>query len=314
MICCHLFRIFRTTKLSFLLFLTAFFEQTHPKLTFNRNYTKEQNMKKNYFIAAAVIGMVISGTAIVNSNSSGGPAGRTGSPGDNGVTCAQGCHSGGTVTSQTTSIQVTQNGSAVSEWDLGQVYDVVVTANTGGAAAQRFGFSLTVEDDNNDPVGTLISPDAETQINGIGGSHITHTFSSSSPTAPGSQSWSFEWQAPNSGVNDVTFYAVGVCANGNGTNGGDVVVTASPVTLSRTPMSVNEKEISTRVYPNPASSRVEVETSIVGADRYELVNMKGQIVADGSLIGGNATIDVADLPTGQYYVRIAETTTTILVK
>lgn len=271
-------------------------------------------MKKNYFIAAAVIGMVISGTAIVNSNSAGGPAGRTGSPGDNGVTCAQGCHSGGSVTSQSTTIQISQNGSPVTEWDLGAIYDVVVTVDAGGAVGQRFGFSLTAEDENNDPTGTLISPDGETQINGIGGSHMTHTFSSNTPSAPGSQTWNFQWQAPNSGVNDVTFYAVGVCANGNGTNSGDVVVTANPVTLNQAPMSVGENSISTKVYPNPASDWVQIETSMTNATNYSVFNLQGQKVADGELVNGNAKLSVEELPAGQYYIQIEESTTTILVK
>jgi hemin uptake protein HemP len=261
-------------------------------------------MKKIYFIAAAAFGMIISGTAIVNSNSAGGPAGRTGSPGDNGVTCAQGCHSGGTVTSQTTDIQITQGGSPVTEWDLGAIYDVVVSVNDGGAAAQRYGFSLTVEDDNDDPTGTLISPDNQTQINGIGGSHITHTFSSATPSAPGSQTWSFQWQAPNSGVNDVTFYAVGLCANGNGTNGGDVVVPANSVTLSRAPMSLSEGEVITRVFPNPASDWLTIESNQSNIETFELYNTKGQKVESGELIGGENTIDVSHLPKGQYIIRI----------
>jgi len=271
-------------------------------------------MKKNYFIATAVIGMVISGTAIVNSNSAGGPAGRTGSPGDNAVTCAQGCHSGGIVTSQSTTIEVSQNGSPVTEWDLGEIYDVVVTVDVGGTSAQRYGFSLTVEDENDDPTGTLISPDGETQINGIGGSHITHTSSSNTSSTFGTKSWSFQWQAPNSGVNDISFYAVGVCANGNGMNSGDVVVTATPVFLNRAPMSVGENSISTKVYPNPATDWVQIETSMMDASNYSVFNLKGQRVAAGELVNGNAKLSLEELPAGQYYIQIEESTTAILVK
>ena len=271
-------------------------------------------MKKYYFIAAAAVGMIISGTAIVNSNSTGGPAGRTGSPGDNGVTCAQGCHSGGTVTSQSTTIQVEKNGSAVSEWDLGEIYDVVVTVDDGGASAQRYGFSLTAEDENGNSIGTLISPDNETQINGIGGTHITHTFSSNTPSAPGSQTWNFQWQAPNSGVNDISFYAVGVCANGNGTNGGDVVVTSNPVTLNRAPMSLEENNVLVRVYPNPASRWLQIESAPNGVEDFEVFDMKGQRVGMGQLKEGQGKFDVTELPMGSYILRLGKTSTVVMVK
>jgi hypothetical protein len=74
----------------------------------------------------------------------------------------------------------------------------------------------------------------------------------------------------------------------------------APVTVQ----TVNEEAVSVTVFPNPASSIVNVSISNVASGEIvvEISNILGQKIAATTAIAGKATLDVATLPAGAYLV------------
>lgn len=156
-----------------------------------------------------------------HSYANGAPVGKTGSPGDNGITCS-GCHSGNNSPSQFDSFTIASVGAQI-EFQSGEVYSFEVSAQS--AASTVFGFELTVEDENGNSIGDLIVTDpTSTQLIGSG-NYITHTSSGVSGT--NGKIWNFDWQAPEDFEGVVTLYAAGNIANGNQGGSGDVILTDS---------------------------------------------------------------------------------------
>ncbi len=74
----------------------------------------------------------------------------------------------------------------------------------------------------------------------------------------------------------------------------------APVTVQ----TINEEAVSVTVFPNPASSIVNISISNVTSGKIvvEISNMLGQEIAATDAIDGKATLDVATLPAGAYMV------------
>ncbi|MBC7928393.1 MAG: hypothetical protein H7039_22350 [Bryobacteraceae bacterium] len=165
---------------------------------------------------------------------SGGPPQRvTGAPGDG--TCNQsGCHVGTPVNSAFGNVQITYSGgSTYTPGERGK-FTVVITDQT----ARAYGFQASARlasDLTNGQAGTLIAgpamlvqcadgrdlpcrPDSAVQF-------INH----SAPAAAGR--FEFDWTAPAANSGNVTVYVSGNGANGNRSQGGDRIYTAS-VTLT----------------------------------------------------------------------------------
>lgn len=173
-------------------------------------------MKQNLFLFGT-IAMV----AMVLIASSGGVAeqqgtNRTGEPGTD-PTCTL-CHSAGDF-GTTTSIEVTHADSAgaVSSYLPGTEYVLQITVNTSNGDAPAHGMQSTAVDANGNNAGTFSAPSANAQLENVNGRHIfEHSQTSASNT------FTATWLSPTNG-GDVTFYASGLAANGNGASGGDEV-------------------------------------------------------------------------------------------
>src|SRR5712671_3368866 len=148
-------------------------------------------MKANYKIAVALFMAVVTFILIdaVNnfsrSSSGGAPAGRTGSPGDGGLTCAiSGCHVG--PTPATMSGWITSNIPA-SGYVPGNTYSITATATRAGHV--RFGFEVSPQSPTGVLLGTLIVTNTtETQLVGAN-KYITHKLAGT--TGSGSKTWNF---------------------------------------------------------------------------------------------------------------------------
>ncbi|QTN37942.1 T9SS type A sorting domain-containing protein [Cryomorphaceae bacterium] len=264
-------------------------------------------MKKVYLFLLLPAAAVFMATPALT-NSSAGPSGRTGSPGDNGVSCANGCHTGGTVTDQMADVDV--SGIPASGYIPGQTYDITVSGDRGSFGGPRIGFSFTAERASDDSkVGGFMSG-AGTQVNGNGQSHITHT--SSSITASGnSNSWTFQWTAPASGTGDVNFYAVLLFANGNGGNSGDIVLPMGAVTVSEDlTVGLTEDVLQAKFYPLPARDYTRLsfdqQTDWLNVRMY---NSSGQFVQQlwysdqkGS---HDVRLELSDVANGTYWVEFS---------
>ncbi|MEI6817209.1 MAG: choice-of-anchor V domain-containing protein [Bacteroidota bacterium] len=153
----------------------------------------------------------------VHSYVGGPPAARTGSPGNGGSTCYNGCHTGTAVTAQTG--WITSN-IPTQGYIGGTVYTITATATYTGRST--FGFEIACQNTSGTALGTIINTSSQTQLNGT---YITHNSTGVSGT--NSKTWTFNWKAPAAGTGAVTFYGAFNCANGNGNNFGDIIYTST---------------------------------------------------------------------------------------
>jgi len=206
-------------------------------------------MKKLYKLLYVLI---VPGILVLYSYHTGSPGGKTGSPGDNGVTCTQ-CHNSFSAQEQPGWITST---IPADGYTPGETYTITATGTYAGVV--RFGFELTAEDDAGNKTGTFIITDAvRTQMSPTNAS-VTHTANGITPSGD-SNTWSMDWTAPDAGEGTVTFYAAFNAANGNGNTGGDHIFTSS--------LSVNEsvpQPVITSVDPDHAEQSWEGDITILG--------------------------------------------------
>lgn len=194
-----------------------------------------------------------------HTNSTGAPAGRTGSPGDGGLTCAaSGCH-GATAQPGNNMFFV---GVPAGGYNPGQTYLVQVSFN----GFNNKGFQISPQNANGTLLGQLIntttSGNQRTQLVGSG-KYITH----GTPQSTANASWTFQWRAPSAGTGAVTFYGAFV-------NGRNNELRTQAITIQENPAaSVAEtgKLQQFRMYPNPVNDRLTLSYSL---ERTEKVNIK----------------------------------------
>lgn len=236
---------------------------------------------------------------MAHTNASGAPAGHTGSPSD-GQTCARsGCHVGGPAV--TTETGVISSNIPQSGYVGGQTYNVSITLTKQGGT--KFGFQLSPQDATGNPIGTLI---AGTGSQIVGGNYLTHSFSGSSGS--GTKTWDFQWTAPTTASETVTFYAAYNFANADFSTGGDVVVEDTYV-ISPSSLAISEAQLEAlSVYPNPVVNEIHVDTKDVDEEiMITLFDVKGRKVMAENYNGGAAIkIDVnsKNLNTGVYFMLI----------
>ena len=146
-----------------------------------------------------------------SSNTNGSIGGKTGSPNDN-TSCLQ-CHNAINGNNGSISSNIPITGYVPNE-----VYTISTNITQNGI--NKFGFEITAEQNNigSSKVGNFIITNNEIQY--TNNNHaVTHTPGSS--ISNNSKSWSMQWQAPNSGNGEITFYAAFIAANGDGTSAGD---------------------------------------------------------------------------------------------
>lgn len=194
-----------------------------------------------------------------HTNSTGAPAGRTGSPGDGGLTCSSsGCH-GATAQLGNNMFLV---GVPAAGYNPGQTYLVQVSFN----GTNNKGFQISPQNQNGTLLGQLINTTTSgiqrTQIVGSG-KYITHGIAQSTANA----SWSFQWRAPVAGTGPVTFYGAFV-------NGRNTELRTQAITIQENlAASVAEagKLQQFRMYPNPVNDRLTLSYSL---ERSEKVIIK----------------------------------------
>jgi len=229
-------------------------------------------------------------------SSSGSPGGHTGSPGDGGVTCTQ-CH-GGTAIVQAG--WITSNIPAQG-YAPGSTYTITATGTHPGVV--RFGMEVTSEISSGTKAGTFIATTPSQNQVIAGGNAITHTASGFTPSG-NSKTWTFDWTAPQTGSGTVTFYGAFNAANGNGGTSGDVIYTSSySVNESIATGLAEASAAQLSLYPVPASGSLNILLPHSNA-RYDLSDLSGQAVRQGTLVDGKAVVDVSGLPGGLYFLQV----------
>jgi hypothetical protein len=100
------------------------------------------------------------------------------------------------------------------------IYKLHFCTNINQSGINKFGFEITAEKNSgNTKTGSfLVTNSAEMKfVNN--NTAITHK--SGGTSGNDSRTWAMDWEAPNTGTGDVTFYGAFIAANGNGNNMGD---------------------------------------------------------------------------------------------
>ena len=180
-------------------------------------------MKRNLLAVFSSVILLLVLTIITQNafTSTGGPpAGRTGSPGDGGSTCATGCHTGMAVTP--TFGWISSNVPATG-YVPGQTYTITATATQSGCV--KFGFQISPQSITGAYIGTMIVTDpTNTQI--VSTKYIEQK-SAGTVGSTNSHTWTFDWIAPATGIGTVTFYGAFNCSNNNNSSSGDHIYTST---------------------------------------------------------------------------------------
>lgn len=251
--------------------------------------------------------------------SSNGKAGYTNSPGEGNCTA---CHSG-TVNSGSGSVTITSSPTLADGYTRGATYTMTVKVTNNDAPNNTlFGFGFEALFSTGANGGTLnITNSSLTQlktttVESNTRNNVVHTGSGN--TGPNSQNFSFEWIAPATGENPVTFYAVGNAANNNGNNSGDYIYTNSlQVNANTTGIEENKIETNLAVYPNPSNGMfiLEIGNSQYN-DNYEIIvlNVNGETIYQSSIQNQKTSIDLSSQSKGNYFVKVTDGITTLTKK
>ena len=258
---------------------------------------------KVFAIPALVIIGFLSLSHIVRST--GSPGGKTGSPGDGLATCTD-CHGGGKATdvSGWITTDIPANG-----YLPGVQYSITVRGERSGAA--RYGFELTAEKTSRAKTGGFATGGSGQMQLLAGTNAITHTNQGINPSG-GSKSWTAKWTAPVKGTGDITFYAAVNTANGDGGNTGDVIYATNLKVKEQDLSGTDPSELNAqiKVYPNPAADWINIETTGLESDYYDvdISAINGQRVFSRKLRPepGTTTIrlSVAALSPGTYFASV----------
>ena len=221
-----------------------------------------------------------------NSNASGSPGGKTGSPTD-GSSCT-GCHYAGVGTEATITTNIPSSGYIPN-----QVY--TVTANINQSGINKFGFEITAEEANFGSAKTgifLVTNNAETKPTNSS-TAITHTAGGNSGSD--SKSWSMNWEAPNTGTGDVTFYGSFIAANGDGNNIGDNYHSAT--------LTINEGVVNSTINLLKESdftfNSVSKTIEVIDNSDLSVFSLEGKLV----LSSNKKHTNLSHLPNGTYIIK-----------
>ena len=187
--------------------------------------------------------------------STGAPAGKTGSPGDEGISCnSTYCHSGPAAGSgENIAISVLQ------PLDQGPYRISIEVSNTGGMQYEKVGFQACVEDDFGNKIGEISLVDLiRTKFPNGNSDYITHTFTGTAPSDNFSHLWEFDWTPPANFEEQVaTVYVASILSNNNDLNSGDVHITNNYT--FNIGVSLEEVELfDFSVYPNPVEEEISI--------------------------------------------------------
>jgi hypothetical protein len=250
-------------------------------------------------------------TTDADGNTSAAPAARTGSPGD-GANCTS-CHAG---TASTAAGLITSNIPATG-YIPGQTY--TITASITQAGKTKFGFEISPQTSTGVKKGTLVVTNSTATQLVSTGKYITHK-SAGTSFSTGTATWTFNWIAPVAGSGNFTFYGAFNITNASGTSSGDIIkLSTLPVIEDLTPAATGVENIAfaetITVYPNPVEDQLHIANASDSGEpvTISIINISGQVVKNFTEVSFNSAINVEDLATGLYVLRI-ETEKGVAVK
>ena len=268
-------------------------------------------MNKKILLFSATLGMIY----LVTSSKSGGPAtgglgNLSGSAGS--ASCSGGtCHASGSA-ANTFAVggnivglysNATATAAVVGGYVPGTKYYVKLTAGNT-TPLPKFGFQASCVSGTTTKInaGTLAAmPSSNTVVKTGPINVIEHT---KALTATSLQYVSiFEWTAPPAGTGDVTFYVIVNAVDGTNTPANDQPSIGMTKTFYEKTTSINEKinNIASKVYPNPCSNVLNIETTSTAKFMATVYDVAGrQVIAPSH----QSSIDVSSLTNGLYMLRL----------
>jgi hypothetical protein len=268
--------------------------------------------------------LLILTSGIHSKRSSAAPIGSTAAPGEE--TCGRaGCHTGNNGSNNINTgsgiLSISSNKN-LQFYVPGESYEITVRIEESNI--ERFGFSLTVLDENNNKAGHLsVTNHQLTQIlDGInqfaGRQYITYRMKGTEPYESGVGQWTFNWTAPETNVGKISFFTAGVSGDNDGTDLGDLVYTHKiEASYSLTSVSNLEKKNSNvSVYPIPAKEFIHIQVEHFDHSnlKYSLFDIKGINVLqtqNDALLNPTSQMNISNLNSGIYFLHIVSDNETI---
>lgn len=233
----------------------------------------------------------------------GSDPGYTGSPGDGNKSCTT-CHGG---------VATPKEGWITSDipaggYIPGQTYTIKATNTVMGAT--RFGFEVSPQKNNGDLMGTIVVTDTlRTKL--VGESKYI-TYRSDGVDGVDSNSWTFDWVAPQAGSGEVVFYGA---FNANPGHKGADGTTLSTLKVKEAGSTTGLALLSDRVsnlavFPNPSNDVVKVNFDLKRSSHVTInvsdLNGKRLISVLKGKYNGNVTkeVNISELPQGVYLMNI----------
>lgn len=223
-----------------------------------------------------------------------------------------GCHGANSNNEANMSITLTEQATATpvtdGKYKPGVKYSVVISEINHPAT--KFGYILSVRDAANAQAGVLDNSlnNPDVQITNKSGFIVAEQPNSLNPQVGNVLGAVVTWTAPAAGTGDITFYGVINGVNGNGAaDAGDTYTLKTTMLQENLSVSVEEISIlsSVSIFPNPANNTINIRLEENNLYNYSIYGIDGSATSTGS-ISGNATIDIAELAAGSYFIKVSD--------
>lgn len=220
--------------------------------------------------------------------------GYTGSPGDGFKNCTA-CHGG---TPANVEGWITSNIPAEG-WKPGQTYTITATNTEEGAT--RFGFSVSPQNVNGDLLGEIIITDTgETKL--VGDDKYI-TYKAAGVEGVDVKSWTFDWKAPASTIDEVVFYGA-FNSNFNGHKDGDKTFLSQLKVFREgfvTSLENQRKEMVLSTCPNPVENSLTISLENPSNEQVDVVIVD----ATGKKVG-NINLGTGAVLVGSYSTELLD--------
>jgi hypothetical protein len=230
------------------------------------------------------------------SNSSGAPA----------QNCVA-CHGGTVQTDPALEFEIIDTATIqpTSTYLPNKTYAVIISYEKAGI--NKFGFSVTTN------IGTFskTDPSDNTLQFQNAGRYATHTFAGTAASAPNTAEWAMFWTAPASVSGNATFQMYLNAANGDNSDGGDLIYGANKSLTGTTGLKHLSQETRFHVFPNPATNQLrlildtkfasDLSVSVTSIDGRTTRQLGNQLLQKGY---NELPLDIADLPKGLYLLTV----------
>ncbi len=239
-------------------------------------------MKKTITLTlASVITLTFMSFDILNDD---GRAGATGSPNEPACNAAS-CHTTNPLNSGGGSVTISSP-TLGNTYTPGQTYTINVTvAKTG---INLFGFAMEALTSTGTNAGNLvITNSAQTILKSatvVGQSRKSVVHKLNAGATSNSHVFTFNWTAPATNIGNVTFYAAGNAANGNGFSSGDFIYTTSQVITPAIVSGIaenNTTDFQFSAFPNPTTDKINVSYSLTenATVSAQLISLNGKVIS-----------------------------------